>query len=136
MSSGKKGGSTSIPMPDVGAMLGQQNSYNRLNQYGPNGNLLYGKVGEDGQFQADSQMFPYAVQQQQSPHQDAMRKLGEIASMSLAKQIGAQAMTNLQPLRAGNERAIEGSPLTGGLIGQLGGMAGTGGLARSLMPRR
>ena len=135
MSSGKKGGS-SIPMPDVGMMLGQQNAYNRLNQFGPNGNLVYGKVGEDGSFQRDTGAFPYAVQQEQSPHQSAFQKLAETAAMGLAKQIGAQAMTNLQPLRAGNERPIEGAPLTGGLIGQLGGLAGTGGLARSLMPRR
>ena len=136
MSSGKKG--TSIPMPNITEMLGQQNAYNRLNQYTPNGNLQYGKVGEDGQFQADSGQFPYAVQQTQTPHQQGMQNNRETAMMALAQQIGAQAMAGIQPLRTGNERPIEGAPLTGrsGLLQMMQTQLPTGGAARSMMPRR
>lgn len=136
MSSSKKG--TSIPMPNVQDMLGQQNAYNRLNQFTPNGNLQYGKIGEDGQFQADTSAFPYAVKQEQSPHQAQMQQLAQVVSQALGKQIGAQAMQPLQPLRAGNERPIEGAPLTGrsGLLQMMQTQMPTGGAARSMMPRR
>ena len=138
MSSGGKKGSK-VSMPSIDEMLNKQAGLNRLNQFTPGGNLVYGRVGEDGSFVADREAYPHAVRQEETPHARDMRELAQIAAMALARQVGAQATTNLQPLRAGNERPIEGEPLMGRFgLGQglIGALPSGGGRARAMMRRR
>ncbi|MCG7492464.1 tail fiber domain-containing protein [Thalassobius sp. Cn5-15] len=66
-------------------MAAAQSHYNRLNSYGPNGNVVYGHVGDDGQFVAgrggrDQQQ---AMQTEETEFQRQLREGNEAGTLGL-----------------------------------------------------
>jgi len=75
--------------PDPAATAKAQAEANRISQFGPGGNLLYGKVGPGGQFIQDTGGAASFVEE--SPFQQAARTTGENAALQLARSIAPQA---------------------------------------------
>lgn len=68
----KKGGGGSVPSIDPQALIAQQAKENRFNQYGPQGNMVWGSVGSNGQFKPTTGNAAAYVQE--SPFQQAYRQ--------------------------------------------------------------
>lgn len=79
--------------PDPAAVARAQAEANRISQFGPGGNLLFGKVGPGGQFIQDTGGAASFVEE--SPFQQEARQTGESAALQLAQSLAPQA-GNLQ----------------------------------------
>lgn len=79
---GKGGGS--VPQVNPQQLIQQQTEANRFNQYGPSGNMIWGEVGGNGQFNPNTGQA--AAQVQESPFQSWYRQGGEDIAGSLLSQ--------------------------------------------------
>jgi hypothetical protein len=94
MSGGGKGGGDSFSNKDAQNAIQEQGRQNRISQFGPSGNLIYGNLNDQGQF---VQQPGYAAMTQETPYQSSMRQGSENTSAGLFNQIAPQAW-NLQNL--------------------------------------
>ncbi len=95
MSGGGKGskgsGFSAGQAADLVKLQGEQN---RISQFGPSGNLIYGNLDKSGQF---NQTPGVAAMTQETPYQSQMRQASENTSKGLFNQVAPQAF-NLQGL--------------------------------------
>lgn len=89
--------------PDPAATAQAQAEANRITQFTPTGNLLFGNVGANGEFMADTSGSQQALQVQETPFQQQLRESGESETLNLANQLQG---TTLQPVRTASD--IEG----------------------------
>lgn len=89
----KKGSSQPIPQVDPGALVQQQAQQNRINQFGPTGNLIYGKTDSAGKFvpSTGDQASAYI---EESPFQQRYREGGEDLALT-AQTLAAPRIANL-----------------------------------------
>jgi len=94
--------------PDPAATAQAQAEANRVTQFTPSGNLLYGTVGAGGQFVPANGTGQTALQVQETPFQESLRGLGESEILNLAQQLQG---TTLGDVRTAS--SIEGMSLPG-----------------------
>jgi hypothetical protein len=95
MSGGGKGSKgSSFSAGDASKLVQLQGEQNRISQFGPSGNLIYGNLGKDGTF---NQTPGIAAMTQETPYQSQMRQASENTSKGLFNQVAPQAF-NLQGL--------------------------------------
>lgn len=75
MAGGGKGGGGGVPSIDPQALIAAQAEQNRFNQYGPQGNLTWGTVGQNGAFNPNTGQA--AARVQESPFQQYYRQGSE-----------------------------------------------------------
>lgn len=88
----KGGGSQSVPQVDPNALVQQQASQNRISQFTPGGNLIFGKVGGDGSFRPGTDQAASVVEE--SPFNQRYRMGGEDLALT-AQQLAAPRIANL-----------------------------------------
>ena len=74
------------PVPDPSKLIEAQAEANRISQFTPQGNLLYGTVGDDGQFVFDPGASRHATQVVETPFQQDFRARQEAIGRVLAGQ--------------------------------------------------
>lgn len=108
MAGGGKGGGGSVPSINPQQLIQQQAEQNRFNQYGPSGNLIWGEVGANGQFQPGSGQA--AAQVQESPFQSWYRQGGEDIAGSLMSQAASRIQNlPLSPINTTQLPGLQGS---------------------------
>lgn len=95
MSGGGKGGGDSFSFGDASRLLDKQAELNRISQFGPSGNLLFGNLDAQGQF---VQQPGAAAMTQETPYQQAIRGASQDTSIGLFNQIAPQASNPLTQL--------------------------------------
>lgn len=103
--------------PDPAATAQAQAEANRITQFTPSGNLLFGTVGAGGEFVPDYTGEQKALQVQETPFQEQLRTMGESEILNLASQL---QNTMLQPVRTAGQIEQSGLPA---LQGDFGGEA-------------
>lgn len=93
--------------PDPAATAEATAEANRVTQFTPSGNLLYGTVGEGGVFQPDYTGDQAALQVQETPFQASLRQTGESELLSLAEQLRG---STLGPVRTATSIEASGLP--------------------------
>jgi hypothetical protein len=91
---GKSGGGSNFSSGDAAKLVKLQGEQNRISQFGPSGNLLYGNLDSKGQF---VQTPGIAAMTQETPYQSSMRQASQNTSQGLFNQLAPQAF-NLQGL--------------------------------------
>ena len=76
------------PVPDPNALIQQDAAANRITQFTPYGNLLFGSVGDQGQFVQSPD--GAAAFTQETPFQSDLRRLQENLGIGLATEAGQQ----------------------------------------------
>ena len=79
------------PIPDPAKLVAAQAEANRISQFTPQGNLLYGRVGDDGQFAFDPAASRHATMVTETPFQSDFRARQEAIGRKLADQATEQA---------------------------------------------
>ena len=72
------------PVPDPAALIDAQAEANRISQFTPQGNLLYGRVTDDGDFAFDPGASTHATMVTETPFQQEFRTLQEAIGRVLA----------------------------------------------------
>ena len=72
------------PVPDPAALVAAQARANRISQFTPQGNLLHGRVSDDGSFAFDPSASTHATMVTESPFQQELRALQEAIGRVLA----------------------------------------------------
>ncbi len=85
------------PVPDPAKLIEAQAAANRISQFTPQGNLLYGTVGDDGQFVFDPGASRHATRVVETPYQQDFRARQEAIGRTLA----GQALDRARGLRFG-----------------------------------
>ena len=85
------------PVPDPAKLIAAQAEANRISQFTPQGNLLYGRVGDDGQFAFDPAASRHATMVSETPFQQDFRARQEAIGRTLAD----RALHQAQALEAG-----------------------------------
>ena len=85
------------PVPDPAKLVAAQAEANRISQFTPQGNLLYGRVTDDGQFAFDPGASRHATMVTESPYQQDFRARQEAIGRTLAE----QALDRARGLRSG-----------------------------------
>jgi hypothetical protein len=88
----KGGGGDSIPQVNPQQLVQQQAAENRISQFGPQGNLIFGKVDGAGQFQPGTDQAASVVEE--SPFQQRYREGGEDLALT-AQNLAAPRIQNL-----------------------------------------
>lgn len=91
--------------PDPAATAQAQAEANRVTQFTPSGNLLYGTVGAGGEFVPANGTGQTALQVQETPFQSSLRGLGEQEILNLAQQLQGTTLGDVrsaQQIEAGN----------------------------------
>ena len=92
---GKGGGGSNFSSKDAANLVTLQGQQNRISQFGPSGNLVYGTVDPSGQFKQGTNNI--AAQTQETPYQQQMRLGQQGTASTLFNQLSPQA-GNLQQL--------------------------------------
>ena len=79
------------PVPDPAKLVAAQARANRISQFTPQGNLLYGRVTDDGGFAFDPAASRHATMVTETPFQRDFRARQETIGRTLAEQALAQA---------------------------------------------
>lgn len=74
-------------VPSAAKTAQEQFKYGNISTFGPTGNMVYGTVGPNGQFQADPNATKYAAQIQETPFQKSLREAQESGTMGLVNSI-------------------------------------------------
>ena len=88
----KKGGSDPVPQINPAALVQQQSEANRISQFGPQGNLVFGKIGSEGQFDPGTGNAAAVIEE--SPFQQRYRMGGEDLAL-IAQNLAAPRVANL-----------------------------------------
>ena len=105
---GKSGGSQSVPQVDPNALVAKQAEQNRISQFTPQGNLVFGNINGQGQFQPGTLQAASVVEE--SPFQQRYRMGGEDLALT-AQNIAAPRIANFNaaPIDTSNMPAFKSS---------------------------
>ena len=99
------------PVPDPAALVAAQARANRISQFTPQGNLLYGRVSDDGNFAFDPSSSTHATMVSESPFQQELRTLQE----AIGRVLAGRALDSARGLDDG---ALDTAGLPPGLDGE------------------
>ena len=85
------------PVPDPAALVAAQARANRISQFTPQGNLLHGRVSDDGSFAFDPSASTHATMVTESPFQQELRALQE----AIGRVLAGRALDSARGLDAG-----------------------------------
>ena len=89
---GKSGGSQSVPQVDPNALVQKQAEQNRISQFTPQGNLVFGNINSEGAFAPGTSQAASVVEE--SPFQQRYRMGGEDLALT-AQNMAAPRIANL-----------------------------------------
>lgn len=89
---GKSSGDSNIPQIDPSALVQQQAQANRISQFGPQGNLIFGNIGSNGQFNPSTGQAAAVVEE--SPFNQRYRMGNEDLALT-AQNLAAPRVFNL-----------------------------------------
>lgn len=122
---GLKNAPRAPPQPNPADLVKAQAEENRISQFTPQGNLLFGRVSPEGEFILDPAKSQAAAQVEETPFQEEARGIGEDISLDLARILGGNIDT-LNPIDVSGLPGLVTGLETSGLP-TLGSASGTRG---------